>query len=323
MSKLLTEKRVAFIYKITLPILALIALLILMSIGSNCFHPKRQPLIILILNQIIWLIFTADFAVRTYLSEDRKHFVTSHLAEFIAIIPIAPLSLLAEGLNYAHMRIFAGHMLEIIFVIMFFSYLIRAFTIQRRFIKTNPLHYAAAITMTSLVVAAILFSNFEGRSYADSIWWAFVTASTTGFGDVVPVTPGGRTVGIFLMVVGVSCISMLTGAIAIRLMYSSDGLHRKESGQIKGIIMDLTHFSELSAEEVDDMCAVLKILKERQNSSDRKYLEKKYRVNGDISKNGSGNKHLKIWLQRTFMSNPKDDLLIENKLIETEEKTKK
>ena len=91
---------------------------------------------------------------------------------------------------------------------------------QRRFIKTNQLHYTAAISLTSLVVAAMLFAGFEDRSYEDGLWWAFVTASTTGFGDVVPVTQGGRLVGMFLMVVGLSCISMLTGVIASRLMQS-------------------------------------------------------------------------------------------------------
>ena len=316
MNRIFTGKRLAYLYKITLPILALTALLILITLGADYFRPSRQPLTIFILNILIWLIFTTDFTIRIFLSEDGKHFVTSHIAEFIAIIPATPLLLLATELVNIHMQDLAKNLFEIIFVIKFFAYLIRAFTTQRRLIRTNPLHYAAAVTMTALVVAAVLFSNLEGRSYADSIWWAFVTASTTGFGDIVPATQGGRIVGIFLMVIGVSCISMLTGAIAIRLMYAGDKLPKKENAIIKNTIIELTHFSDLSAEDVDFICTTLKRMKKNQDLSERDLLEKKHG-----SKNISSDSRFIKWATRTFMSDPKDDLLIEEKLAETEDST--
>ena len=50
-----------------------------------------------------------------------------------------------------------------------------------------------------VLFGALLFSFFESKPYADSLWWAFVTALTVGYGDMYPVTLGGRIVAIVLM----------------------------------------------------------------------------------------------------------------------------
>lgn len=48
----------------------------------------------------------------------------------------------------------------------------------------------------------------------DSIWWAFVTITTVGYGDRVPATVPGRILAILLMLLGIVAISTLSGTIA-------------------------------------------------------------------------------------------------------------
>lgn len=48
----------------------------------------------------------------------------------------------------------------------------------------------------------------------DGIWWAFVTCTTVGYGDEVPVTTTGRTVAVILMLAGISGLSVITANIA-------------------------------------------------------------------------------------------------------------
>lgn len=55
-------------------------------------------------------------------------------------------------------------------------------------------YYAIIITSS-----ASLFSLFEHRKLVDSVWWAIVTATTVGYGDIYPVTVGGRITGVMLM----------------------------------------------------------------------------------------------------------------------------
>ncbi|MDD4159566.1 MAG: ion channel [Synergistaceae bacterium] len=303
--------------------MALISLFTLMSLGANFFKYSIQPKMIFLINHLIWVVFTADFLIRMHLIENKKHFLTRHLAELIAIIPVYPFILLAQLFGDIHMSAAAAQILEIIFIIKFFSYLIRTFVTQRRFIRTNPLHYAAAVTMTALVVAAILFSGFEGRNYSDSIWWAFSTASTTGFGDIVPVTPEGRLVGMFLMVVGLACISMLTGVIASMMMHSS-ALSRSESSVVAGIIKELYKFSELSENDIDDICLVLKTLKKKHLETETHINPKSFHKDNVSGKSEpSSPKSLSNWLHKTFISDPREDSIIEKKLSEEKKSNKK
>ncbi len=50
-----------------------------------------------------------------------------------------------------------------------------------------------------------------------SFWWAMTTVTTVGYGDVVPVSTGGRFVGAALMLIGVSLIPLVT-SVAVSIL---------------------------------------------------------------------------------------------------------
>ncbi|MEQ1605783.1 MAG: potassium channel family protein [Pyrinomonadaceae bacterium] len=50
-----------------------------------------------------------------------------------------------------------------------------------------------------IAVSAMLFSYFEDKPMFDSFWWSCVTGLTIGYGDLYPVTVGGKIVAIALM----------------------------------------------------------------------------------------------------------------------------
>ncbi len=55
---------------------------------------------------------------------------------------------------------------------------------------------------------------FEGRSLPDALWWSVVTLTTVGFGDISPVSMGGRVIGVVLMFFGIGVLGMFTATIA-------------------------------------------------------------------------------------------------------------
>lgn len=57
-------------------------------------------------------------------------------------------------------------------------------------------------------------------TFGDAVWWACVTLSTTGYGDVVPVTWRGRIVGVVIMAVGVGLIGSVVGVFSSWLVQS-------------------------------------------------------------------------------------------------------
>jgi voltage-gated potassium channel len=48
----------------------------------------------------------------------------------------------------------------------------------------------------------------------DGVWWAVVTVTTVGYGDLYPTDVEGRIIGIALMLLGIGFIAVLTGTIA-------------------------------------------------------------------------------------------------------------
>ncbi|MBN4082257.1 potassium channel family protein [Mariprofundus ferrooxydans] len=52
-------------------------------------------------------------------------------------------------------------------------------------------------------------SNPQFAEVADGLWWAFVTLTTVGYGDIVPITAAGRIVAVFTMIFGIAIYSLM------------------------------------------------------------------------------------------------------------------
>jgi voltage-gated potassium channel len=93
----------------------------------------------------------------------------------------------------------------------------------------NRSQYASYLTLLTafivLVVTSVLVLQFEShgrdaniQSGWDALWYSIVTITTVGYGDLYPVTVGGRIAGIFIMIAGVGIISALASIFASVLL---------------------------------------------------------------------------------------------------------
>jgi voltage-gated potassium channel len=73
----------------------------------------------------------------------------------------------------------------------------------------------ALVAFSLALVAALLEWWIDPGigTLSDSLWWAVVTVTTVGYGDVVPTSSGGRFVGAVLMLTGVSAIPITTSLV--------------------------------------------------------------------------------------------------------------
>ncbi|MCO4781271.1 MAG: NAD-binding protein [Candidatus Cloacimonetes bacterium] len=72
-----------------------------------------------------------------------------------------------------------------------------------------------ALVAGFLVLIAEQSSNSSGiKTFFDAVWWAFVTITTVGYGDISPVTPTGKILGVFVMFGGIGLTSVFTATIS-------------------------------------------------------------------------------------------------------------
>lgn len=89
-----------------------------------------------------------------------------------------------------------------------------------------------AAVLTSVIIVGALIYVIEGEesgftSIPVGIYWAIVTLSTVGYGDVAPVTPLGQILAAIVMLLGFGIIAVPTGIVSLELA--------RPSGEIRGI----------------------------------------------------------------------------------------
>ncbi len=95
------------------------------------------------------------------------------------------------------------------------STVVRPFATLLVFLRRENLFRLMGVIVVLILAGAVGLTWFEeNRSFPDAIWWAIVTLTTVGFGDIAPVSLGGRLIGVVLMFFGIGVLGMFTATIA-------------------------------------------------------------------------------------------------------------
>jgi hypothetical protein len=83
----------------------------------------------------------------------------------------------------------------------------------------HPVRTTIAYLTFVVVVGAALYSIAEGKGidYIDGLWWAIVTLTTVGYGDIAPESVGMRLVAVWVIASGIVSVALATAAIAARM----------------------------------------------------------------------------------------------------------
>ncbi|MDY6850756.1 MAG: NAD-binding protein [Thermodesulfobacteriota bacterium] len=85
---------------------------------------------------------------------------------------------------------------------------------ETRFFQIAVLTTVMVILASAGMYLAEHRTDIEARGFADSVWWALVTVTTVGYGDVVPKTVIGRVIALGVMISGMFLLSLMTATIA-------------------------------------------------------------------------------------------------------------
>ena len=105
---------------------------------------------------------------------------------------------------------------------------------------TNTIREVLALYVLLLVLGAAAFALLEQKGFWEALWWAAVTTTSTGYGDIYPVTPGGRIVGGLLMHLSLLVIlPLLIGHVINTLIENQDRFSHDEQVLIMETLAEL------------------------------------------------------------------------------------
>ncbi len=166
-------------------------------------------------------VFTAEYLLRIAVADRKLRFAFSFfgLVDLVAILPFY----LASGLDLRSLR--ALRLLRLFRAFKLLRYGRAIQRLQRAFvIAKEELVLFACVTLLLLYFSAVGIYYFENqaqpeafRSVFDGLWWAVTSLTTVGYGDMYPVTTGGRLFTFVVLMLGLGVVAVPTGLVASAL----------------------------------------------------------------------------------------------------------
>jgi voltage-gated potassium channel len=181
---------------------------------------------------VIWGFFVAETIILSSLVNNPKQYLRGNWVNLLIIILSFPLLWLL--LPYA-----AGF--RVLRLVVFFSLILQASKTLQTVLSRNHLGSSLITSFFIIVVAGTLMSVIDPNVHTpiDGIWWAWVTVTTVGYGDIVPASNAGRLFGAFLILMGIGLFTMLTASFAAFFMA------KEEKEMLKKEEKNIQHMSDI------------------------------------------------------------------------------
>jgi voltage-gated potassium channel len=185
------------------------------------------------LEWIFTILFTVEYLLRLICVGRPLKYATSFfgIIDLLAILPTY-LSLILPGGRYL-LVIRSLRLLRIFRVLKLVQYLgeaeflIRALRASRRKITLFLFTVLNLVVILGSMMYVIEGAESGFTSIPRSIYWAIITLTTVGYGDIVPETNLGQALASFIMIIGYSIIAVPTGIVTSEMTYASRNLKGK------------------------------------------------------------------------------------------------
>lgn len=162
----------------------------------------------LISDWMIWCFFTFETLALLLLVRDKGAYLQGNWINLVIIVLAMPL--LWEYFPHA-----GG--LRALRLIVLFSLLIHISSSARKLLARNNLGITLLVSFIIIIMAGTVMAVIDPNVHTplDGIWWAWVTVTTVGYGDIVPGSNAGRLFGSLLILMGIGLFSMLTASFSV------------------------------------------------------------------------------------------------------------
>ena len=170
------------------------------------------------------ILFTIEYLLRVYVASSKPGFIFSFygIIDLLAILPFY----LSLGMDLRSLRILRFIRVFRIFKLARYTRAMDHFKTAFKAIKEELMIFMIFAFMT-LYLSAVGIYYFEHeaqpehfKSVLHAMWWSVCTLTTVGYGDVYPITNGGKVFTFFMLIIGIGIIAIPTGLFASSLSTS-------------------------------------------------------------------------------------------------------
>lgn len=218
-----TGTRSGLVFDLSIQVL-IIASIVIFSLETLPNLNDRTVIVLSILESVCITVFAIEYLLRLFVAKRKLKFVFS-LWGMIDLLAILPFFLFAYGITLNLIILRAFRLLRLVRILKLGRYskslsrMVLAMKIAR-----EDLLLALAATLIMLLVASFGIYQFENpvqpekfSSVFESLWWALATLTTVGYGDIYPITLGGRIFTGFILMIGLGIVALPAGIIASSL----------------------------------------------------------------------------------------------------------
>jgi voltage-gated potassium channel len=176
-----------------------------------------------VLEWLFTILFTIEYILRLYCSPNAGYYARSFygLIDLMAILPTYVSLFFPESRFLIVIRVL--RVLRIFRILKLMEY-VEEIEVLRSAIQSSWRRILVFLTivLTVVLIVGSLMYLIEGpqagyTSIPRSVYWAIVTVTTVGYGDITPLTPLGQALAAFLMILGYGLIAVPSGIVTIEL----------------------------------------------------------------------------------------------------------
>jgi len=166
-------------------------------------------------------VFSVEYVLRIFAAANPLKYIFSFygIIDLLAILPFY----LNSALDWRALRSFRILRLVRALKLIRYNRALERFAVAARMVREEIiLFFIVSFIVLYLTSAGIYYFENEAQPEAfasifHSLWWAIVTLTTVGYGDVYPVTVGGKIFTFFVLVIGVGIVTVPAGLVASSL----------------------------------------------------------------------------------------------------------
>jgi len=217
------ESRAGKLFDLALICMIMISVLAVMIDSVSDYHVQYGDLLYS-LEWFFTVAFTIEYALRIYSSPHPRGYIFSFygLIDLLSILPTYIAFLFPQSVYLTVVRIL--RVLRIFRILKLFRYIGEANILFRALVTARRKIFVFLFSvLTLIVVFGTLMFMIEGpengfTSIPRSMYWAIVTVTTVGYGDISPNTALGQLVAAMTMICGYAIIAVPTGIVGVEIM---------------------------------------------------------------------------------------------------------